>query len=195
MVATIDGKTVSGNPGEPVGDLGDDIDHATMRALEDAAQAVMTGAGNLRSTPNLWYPEALYRVVATRSGKMDYQSRFFSDAPEKAFVACPEGVAVPKPFKKLPNDFAVALKILRQEVGVERLLVEGGSDLNGSLLRLDVVDELFLTLAPKIKLGENLPTYAGGAPLSRDQLQNYELIEHHKVGEELFLRYRRLFTR
>jgi len=191
MVATIDGKTVTGDANEPVQDLGSDTDHATMRGLENASDAVLIGAGNLRSTPKLWYPANLTRIVATETGALDYSVRFFSDAPEKAFVICPSGVSVPKPFVKLTNDFKEAFRVLRQEHGVERLLVEGGSRLNGSLLRLDLIDELFLTQAPKIKLGEGLPTYAGGEPLPRDRIQAYELLSHERVGQELFIRYRR----
>ena len=53
------------------------------------------------------------------------------------------------------------------------------------------MDELFLTMAPKVKLGRELPTYAGGDPLPKSNLQNYDLIEHHAVESEIFLRYRR----
>jgi riboflavin biosynthesis pyrimidine reductase len=79
-----------------------------------------------------------------------------------------------------------------RRLGVKHLLCEGGSELNASLLREGLVDELFLTLAPKIKLGRDVPTYAGGEPLSRALVQQYELVEAHTVGSEIFVRYRRL---
>lgn len=191
MVATIDGKTVSGTRTEPVGDLGSEADHQTLRQIEEAADAILIGAGNLRSTLGLWYPKEKIRIVASRSGKLDYGSRFFTDAPDKAMVMAPTEVEVPAPHKKLPDNFRGALARLRHEFGVERLLVEGGSDLNGDFLREDLADELFLTVAPKIKLGECLPTYAGGEALRRDQLLPFTLLEVKQVGDEVFLRYRR----
>ena len=200
MVATIDGKTVSGERTEPVGDIGSKSDHRIMRRIEAAADAVMLGAGSLRSTPGLWYPREQVRIVVTRSGEVDYGWRFFSDAPDRAIVVAPEGgsVSPPAPIRLLapgsPVSFPEVLRRLRLEVGIERLLIEGGSELNAQLLELDLVDELFLTLAPKIRLGRDVPTYAGGDPLPRERMQRYRLVEQHQVGDEMFLRYRRLIS-
>lgn len=191
MVATIDGKTVSGTDREPVADLGSDSDHLLMRRIENAADGILIGAGNLRSHPGLWYAKGKLRLVATESGRLDYSKRFFRDDPEKVIVICPETVSVPEPFHRLTNSFREAFEKLRTEYGIERLLIEGGSKLNGELLRIGLVDELFLSLAPKVKLGDCLPTYAGGEPLARTNLQIYEIVEHHRVGNELFVRYRR----
>ncbi|HZH97458.1 MAG TPA: DsbA family protein [Fimbriimonadaceae bacterium] len=190
MVCTIDGKTVTGARDEPVHDLGSRLDHELMRRIEEAADAIMLGAGSLRATPKLWYPKDKIRIVVTRSGDLPYQSRFFTDAPEKAYICGPEQVRFPEPTQRLQEDLAECLRTLR-DMGVQRLLVEGGSELNAELLRRDLVDELFLTLAPKIKLGRDIATYAGGEPLGRGEVQRYELIESHRVGDEMFLRYRR----
>jgi riboflavin biosynthesis pyrimidine reductase len=191
MVATIDGKTILGTRNDPVKGLGSETDQTLMRRLELAADAILIGAGNLRSVPNLWYPKEKLRLVATQSGNLNYQQRFFTDAPYKAFVLGPSQLAIPQPFQKITNDFRQAFQILRTQYGVERLLIEGGSELNGRILPLNLVDELFLTIAPKVKLGDNSPTYAGGEPLPAEHLQLYSLIEHHAAGDELFLRYRR----
>ena len=94
----------------------------------------------------------------------------------------------------LDNDFPKAFSELRRTFDIRALAIEGGSKLNGQLLAQNLIDELFLTLAPKIKLGECLPTYAGGEPLPRGSLQNYELVELHRVESEVFLRYRRIFN-
>jgi riboflavin biosynthesis pyrimidine reductase len=69
--------------------------------------------------------------------------------------------------------------------------VLGGSEINAQVLENNLVDELFMTLAPKIKLGRDVPTYADGNALPRHALQQYDLVEHHAVNNELFLRYRR----
>ncbi len=80
---------------------------------------------------------------------------------------------------------------LRKELKIARVLIEGGSELNASLLAEDLVDELFMTIAPKVKLGRDVPTIADGNPLSRDSLLTWSLISEKVKGNELFLRYRR----
>ena len=75
---------------------------------------------------------------------------------------------------------------------VERLLIEGGSELNAALLALDLVDELFWTVAPNVKLGRGVPTYADGEPLPRGSLLSFEIVSVHQVVDELYLRYRRV---
>ena len=196
MVATIDGKILSGHRDESVTDLGSDLDHATMRQIEGAVDAVMVGAGSLRATRGMHYPAALKRIVVSGSGKLPARRKFFGGAKGGAFVATTEKGAANIP------DGATAivagsrtvsmprlLKSLRQDHGVERLLVEGGSELNASLLQRDLVDELFLTVVPKVKLGRDVPTYAGGDPLSRDELLNFRLASNIAAGDEIFLRY------
>jgi len=195
MVTTIDGKITTGERDEPVQDLGSAMDHQMMRVIEGAVDAVLIGAGSLRATPGLWYPSPLKRYVVTESGQVDFGSRFFTDHPELAYVVTLEGTPVPAVinalrFGKDAIDVDALLAHIRSE-GVAKLLIEGGSEMNASFLHLGIVDELFLTLAPKVRLGRDIPTYAGGEPLSRTDVQNYELLSCTPVGSEVFLRYRR----
>jgi 2,5-diamino-6-(ribosylamino)-4(3H)-pyrimidinone 5'-phosphate reductase len=196
MVTTIDGKILSGGRDEPVADLGSPTDHATMRRIEEAADAVLIGAGSLRATPGLWYPARLKRYVATESGRVDPLARFFFDAPERAWVVAPAQAAVPEGLQSIrstaPVDWRAVLATLKTDHMVDRLLVEGGSELNAALLGLDLVDELFWTVAPKVKLGRDVPTYADGEPLPRGALLTFTLLSVHQKDDELFLRYRRV---
>ncbi len=65
----------------------------------------------------------------------------------------------------------------------------------GSLFRADVVDELFLTLAPKI-LGTSkaTQTLAEGTLLPPASTRKAHLISSVPLDSELFLRYRFLHT-
>ncbi len=198
MVATIDGKTVSGERDEPVQDLGSELDHATMRQIERHSDAVLIGAGSLRATKGLHYHPELVRIVVTESGQVDANARFFTESPDNAYVATTKsGVPrLPTDVKAIvcgetSLDWTVLLKELRTNKGIQRLLVEGGSELNASLLRNDLVDELFLTVAPKVKLGRHTPTYAGGEPLGRDEVLDFKVASVITVGSEIFVRYKR----
>lgn len=193
MVSTLDGKILTGERDEPVMDLGSEVDHATMRYLESLAQGVLIGAGSLRATPGLWYPKELFRFVATQSGRLDFSSRFFADAHDRAVVISPQRPdGLPDRVRHLRwESWPQTLQAIAQEFGIQLLLAEGGSELNAQLLAEDLVDELFLTLAPKIKLGREVPTMADGVPLAREAVQPWRLADQKRVGDELFLRYRR----
>lgn len=198
MVATIDGKTVSGKPDEGVLDLGSKVDHEAMHRLERQVDAVMIGAQTLRSSPRSWKPRSTGRVVVSRSGELPWDAAFLSEGAEKCFVVRPSDAGFPVPAGVTPieagletTDLAQALAKLREVGGIRSLLVEGGSVLNAELLKLDLVDELFLTIAPKVKLGRTTPTYADGDPLPREDMRKFRLIEEHRIGDEMFLRYGR----
>ncbi|MCH7945030.1 MAG: DsbA family protein, partial [Armatimonadetes bacterium] len=116
MVATIDGKILSGRRDENVMDLGSELDHATMRQIESAVDAVMVGAGSLRATGGMRYPERLLRVVVSGSGNVPTRRRFFSEAKGRAFVATTE-----KGAQRLP-DRSIAIVAGARSVSMRRLL-------------------------------------------------------------------------
>jgi len=64
-------------------------------------------------------------------------------------------------------NFTAALRWLRAKWGVKRLLCEGGGELNDALFRAGLVDDLHLTICPKIFGGDSAPTIADGSGFSR----------------------------
>ena len=62
------------------------------------------------------------------------------------------------------------------ELGVERLMVEGGATLNFELIRLGLVDEVSAYVAPMIFGGENAPTMAAGLGVERSDAVPLKLI-------------------
>lgn len=73
-------------------------------------------------------------------------------------------------------DLVQALTTLTQ-LGVNRLMVEGGSTLNYELLHLGLVDELTMYIAPMIVGGASAPTAAAGAGLVRSAAIPLRLIK------------------
>ncbi len=191
MIATIDGKTVSGDRDQSVNDLGSQRDHELLKRLEKAVDAVLVGGQTLRATGTRWNPGCRVRVALSGSGKLPFSAAFFTGG--EGYMATTQEVASPPESVGLiqAQDLAGVVSHLRKEMGVERLLILGGSETNAQFLAAGLVDELFLTIAPKVKLGRDLPTYAGGEALPRERLLAFELAEHHVVADEVFLRYRR----
>jgi riboflavin biosynthesis pyrimidine reductase len=83
-------------------------------------------------------------------------------------------------------DLRALLRSLREE-GVRALLCEGGPTLHGALQELGLVDELFLTTAPKLVGGE-APRIVEGVLPETAELELAWLLEQ---DDELFARYRR----
>ena len=103
-----------------------------------------------------------------------------SEGKKGRSAAVPHGVNLKLLFRKLENR------------GLKKILVEGGGELNWSLLHLWLVDELTITIAPKIAGGRLATTLVEGdgfdeiAQSIRLQLKKIE----RKKGGELVLYYK-----
>jgi riboflavin biosynthesis pyrimidine reductase len=84
-------------------------------------------------------------------------------------------------------DLGELLRSLHEE-GVRTVMCEGGQRLHGTLQALGLVDELFLTIAPKLTGGEAPRVLEGRALPETEELELAWLLED---DGELFARYRR----
>jgi 2,5-diamino-6-(ribosylamino)-4(3H)-pyrimidinone 5'-phosphate reductase len=78
-----------------------------------------------------------------------------------------------------------------KKIGVDHLMVEGGGTMNFELMRLGLVDELLVYVAPMIFGGANAPTLADGLGLTRSNAIELKLqnVEPHEDGG-ILLRYK-----
>ncbi|HRQ23673.1 MAG TPA: dihydrofolate reductase family protein [Anaerolineales bacterium] len=78
-----------------------------------------------------------------------------------------------------------------KEIGVERLMVEGGGTMNFELLRLGLADELMIYIAPMVFGGASAPTLADGIGVPRDKAIELNLIDIEKWEDGgVLLRYK-----
>lgn len=89
-------------------------------------------------------------------------------------------------------DLAAALETLNRELGIERLLLEGGGGANGALLRAGLIDELSLVITAAIDGSSGAPTVfnsgdvdLGPAPIGSMVLASHEVLD----GGAVWLRY------
>ena len=91
-------------------------------------------------------------------------------------------------------DLALALDILNRELGIERLLIEGGGKSNGSFLRAGLIDEISLAICPTVDGARGGPHVFDSseevtgptAPVEAMTLESCEVLE----GGAVWLRYR-----
>ena len=213
MAMTADGKIATAN--RVVSSFGSPCDHVHLLKLRATADAVMAGARTVDLNPiNLGPGPARYRrarlksclieynlrVIVSGSGTIDQKAKIFQRQFSPIIILTTERAGITR-LKKLQAiadevkvcgkkeiDFRAALRWLREKWQVNRLLCEGGGELNAALFRAGLVDELHLTICPKLFGGRNAPTIVDGAGFSKlaDAAQ-LELKSARCVGEEIFL--------
>ena len=90
-------------------------------------------------------------------------------------------------------DLALALEILNRELGIKRLLLEGGGGSNGAFLRAGLVDEISLAILPAVDGSKGAPSVFDSsekeagmpAPIESMTLQSSQVLD----GGAVWLRY------
>jgi riboflavin-specific deaminase-like protein len=208
FVSSADGKaSFHGRSGR----LGGDVDRALFHRLRTQVDAVLVGSGTLRAErygrlvrdPELraareaqgLAPDPLACVVS-RSLELPLDIGLFQDPGQPSLVLTSSerqlqglgpGVEVER-VEAAQLTMTAALRRLRAGHGVRSVLAEGGPTVMGVLVAEDLVDELFLSLAPRLAGGGKAPTILEGEPLA--DLIELDLVWALEAGGELFLRYR-----
>jgi riboflavin-specific deaminase-like protein len=192
-----------------------DRDH--MMELRATADAVMAGARTVDLSPATLGPggakyrrrrqrrglsEYNLRVIVSGSGSVDPDARIFQRRFSPIIILTTESanqrrlkklraVAEVKICGKRKINFSAALRWLRKKWRVKRLLCEGGGELGGALFRAGLLDELHLTICPRIFGGRNAPTIADGVGFKElADAAGLKLKSARRVGDEMFFVYK-----
>jgi riboflavin biosynthesis pyrimidine reductase len=206
FAATVDGRATIGGVSGPIGS---DADTAMLSGLRQRFDAVMIGAGTMRSErygrlaadpeqrrnrERIGLPAEPLMVIV--SGRLDlpWDAPLFTAGGGRVLIftaseAEPPPTATPLQVVRHERfiELGAALRHLRRECGVRALLCEGGPGLHAELEGGDMVDELFLTIAPKLAGGEAPRILEGPLP----RVAPLELAWLLERDGELFARYRR----
>jgi riboflavin biosynthesis pyrimidine reductase len=181
MISTADGRaTIEGRSGP----LGNRADRELFHGLRRSVDAVMAGAGTIRAErygriirdegSRTWRsehglsPEPLAVIVSARLA-LPTDLPLLACADARVVILTASAATLPDHAASVEYvrtsrggnlDLAEALELLRERFGVRTLLCEGGPHLNSHLLLAGVVDELFLSLSPKL---------AGDPPAAPDE--------------------------
>lgn len=212
MAMTADGKIATAN--RAVHTFGSQRDLAHLHELRGTADAILCGARTVEmSNATLGNGEEKFRkrrlknglselpirVVVTGCGSINPKAKIFQKhfspliifttqrAPAKKLALLRTLADQVKIFGKTEVTFPAALTWLRKNYGVKRLLCEGGGELNDALFRADLVDEIHLTICPKIFGGTAAPTISGGQGFPKLELtRQFKLLAVREKNSELF---------
>lgn len=207
FISSVDGAVTIEGRSAPLGGPGD---RKILGLLRVNCDAVMVAAGTVRveGYSPLRTDEARRRlrvargrtadpvlVLVTRRLDFDPADPRFTQAPLRPVIVTTEQTAqrVGDRFADVADvlgvgatevDLAAAVEALAER-GLRHLLCEGGPHLLGSVLEADLVDELCLTLAPKL-VGPGPGRIVAGPP---GQVRAMALNQVLAAGDELLLRY------
>lgn len=205
MVSSVDGKATLD---WRTRGLSSDVDRRLFHHLRTQADAVMVGAGTAREerygrmTKNDelrqkrqnegFVPDALAVVV---SGRLDLPADLplLNEPEQRVVIATGSEETIPGvrgeiEYVRVGDDLPRLLVHLQERHGVRSVLCEGGPTLNSFLFAAGIVDELFLTLNPKLVGGAAALTIVAGRELVEPV--EPELVSVAEAGGELFTRWR-----
>ena len=85
----------------------------------------------------------------------------------------------------------VALMSFLHEEGIEKLMLEGGSTLNFSMIKAGLIDEISICVAPMIVGGANAKTFFDGDGFdTMDEAIRLELVDSFSLDKDLILKYK-----
>jgi riboflavin biosynthesis pyrimidine reductase len=193
MIASVDGATAVDGV---AGGLANKADQDLFHLLRSLADVVLVAAGTVRAEG--YGPSRVPIAVVTRSCNLDWESRFFTaqdarpvvvtvaTAPAEARDRAAEVADVVVAGER-DVDLGRAVDALGER-GWRKVLCEGGPILNGQLAAAGLLDELCLTLSPRM-VGGNAKRVLAGGPLLPGP-PTYTLASACEQEGFLFLRYR-----
>jgi riboflavin biosynthesis pyrimidine reductase len=208
FISSVDGRAAFKGRSGQLGDIGD---RAMFHGLREHVDAVFAGTGTMRTerygqlvpdaerrkrrAANGLNPEPLACLIS-RTGEIPTEIPLFAEPDARIVIFVPREPDLSKAAAEVhtvcldPGELTLTtmLRHLRADYDVRAMLCEGGPMVFGALLHEGLVDELFLTLAPKLTGGGSDPAITAGSVL--DELAPLALAWILEREESLFLRYK-----
>jgi len=207
MATSIDGKIATKFRG-PV-KLGSLYDSKRMGEIRAKHDIIINGAGTFRAYP---FPLLAGKKAKKSSGPANAivssklaipkGSAWERAAHVEKWIFCgseasqkkmqyfrDQGIVVAQSKKRRPTAKEI-LKILSR-AGFNRILLEGGGELNASFMEEGLVDRIYLTFCPIIVGGSEAPTFIEGKGFLKGKFPQFFLKNMKRVKDELYLVYER----
>lgn len=184
--------------------LGSKEDRLEMSRLRASADAILVGGNTFRNWPYPLLPgpqdalrdylkNPLLNVIISRTMSFAFSDEYLNEKRIRPIFLTGNNFS--------PNDFPFEIRVSAgdvtpewivatlQKLNVKTLLIEAGGDLNFQFLKSGLLDEMHVTLCPKIIGGRNVPSLVDGDGFDRESLKKMKLLNVVQNGDELFLHY------
>jgi 2,5-diamino-6-(ribosylamino)-4(3H)-pyrimidinone 5'-phosphate reductase len=197
-----------------------DIDFDRMDALRAGSDAIMVGIGTvLADDPSLTVKSEQRRADRKNAGLYENPIRIIIDSKartpldadifkkgEGRRIIIVSNSAPKERVEKLQEEAVIIvagnrevdLKIAMyklKDIGVNRLMVEGGATLNWGMISAGLVDEIYTFVGNLIIGGKNAPTLTDGEGFAEEDILKLDLIDAKIMEEGILLRWEVLSDR
>lgn len=213
MAVSLDGKISTRDDAGPR--FASEADGIRLREVRSHADAILVGARTIIADDPTFTEHGKYKelrlqrglapnpikIVVSGSGSVPETARMFQPNGASALVFATERIP-PNRLTSLQQvaevhcvgeitvDFRRVTEILGERYQVRQLLIEGGGQVNFDLFQAGLIDEVYLTLCPKIIGGRDVTTSVEGDGFDFPNVVDVELLDHNVVDNEIFLHYR-----
>lgn len=192
-----------------------DVDFERMDELRATSDAVMVGIGTvLADDPSLTVKSEQRRAARKANGDGGNPARIVVDSKARTPLDADifkkgTGMRIIAVSKSAPRDRVVALKevavvieagenkvdlpelVLRlKEMGINRLMLEGGAGLNFGMLSCGLVDEIYTFVGDLIIGGVAAPTLVDGIGFQENEIMGLEFMSFEKMDDGVILKWR-----
>lgn len=176
--AILSGARTIEDTGATLGNGGESFRRARLRRglAEYPTRVVVSGRASISPEAPLWQQRFSPILLSVQSKAPSGRLRRVRALANAVHVS--QGKAL---------DVASLLGWLHAEWGIQRLLVEGGGEVNGAFFKAGLVDEVNLTLCPILIGGREAPTLADGEGLPLDRAFGMKISRCKQVGQEVFV--------
>jgi 2,5-diamino-6-(ribosylamino)-4(3H)-pyrimidinone 5'-phosphate reductase len=180
---TADGKIATKNGNSAISS---NVDLRRVHQLRNSADVIMVGISTvLADDPQLTVrfgttgSKSPARVIVDSTGRIPSNSKILKKASELNTIVATSNRISFENIRRIESTGAKVLvagrnkvelrKVFRllEKMGHKKILVEGGGELNWSVLRLGIVDELIITISPRIVGGRSAVTLVEGEGCDR----------------------------
>jgi diaminohydroxyphosphoribosylaminopyrimidine deaminase/5-amino-6-(5-phosphoribosylamino)uracil reductase len=201
IASTLDGK-IATQHGESRWITGEKSRRFVHR-LRNESDGILVGIGTILKDDPLLTARVKagrdpFRIILDSRLRIPEKAKVIEENPDKTILATTE-LAPKDKLKSLEKkgvralildtiDGKINLRSLLKRLGemeMMSLLVEGGSEINGSFLTLGLVDKMFLFLSPKLLGGDQSPGIFGGRGMERlEDSVRFDQLRVKGVGED-----------
>ncbi len=191
------------------------VDFDRMDELRASSDAVMVGIGTvLADDPSLTVKSEARRAARKADGREENPVRVVVDSKARTPIDADifkkgEGTRVvavsrsaPRERVKVLEEVAVVivagenkvdlpeLVVRLKEVGIDRLMIEGGAGLNWGMLSCGLVDEIYSFVGNLIIGGSSSPTLVDGPGFEENEIMGLEFVSCERMDDGVVLKWR-----